>query len=409
MEALPTCALTCLAHAAAAANCSITDIVCACENEVFLNYATPCIAGTCTVREALFTKNQTSVQCGVHPYVDKRFVPVIITFFILAFIAISLRVAARVVSQAKFWYDDYFNSVAFVTVTIYTMTDVALSKQGFGVDLWAVPQENISYILIFLLVGSILYFTSRALIRISILLFYLRIFRAPKAKTVIRLTLLINVLFTFALFFPILFQCSPVNYLWLQWDGTHEGRCLNFRVFVWVATSIGITLDIWAVLLACSLVSDLQLPLKKKIMVYSMFTVGIVAIAVSIARLPYINQFTGTTNPTIDWVPITIWSALENYIGVICACLPSLPALLKPLSALRIPSNTKKSNLSSSLASQRAQAFEHEVGSQRYASAYEMTPTYGKATDVYYEDRVGIPSGSPQIYHNFNDSEREIR
>ncbi|KAJ8130149.1 hypothetical protein O1611_g3481 [Lasiodiplodia mahajangana] len=269
MEALPACALTCLAHAATAANCSVTDIACACGNEAFVNYATPCIAGTCTVREALFAKNQTSVQCGVHPHVDKRFVPVIITFFILTLIVVLLRIAARVVSQAKFWYDDYFNSVAFVTATIYTMADIAS------------PPKEEAY--------------------------------------------------------------------------------------------------------------------------------GVFAIAVSIARLPYINQFTGTTNPTIDWVPITIWSALENYIGVICACLPSLPALLKPLSALKTPSNAKKSNLSNSFTSQRAQAFEHELEPQRHASAYEMTPTYGKVTDPYYEGRAIMTSGSPQIYHKFNDSEREIQ
>lgn len=407
MAELPACALTCLAHAAATANCSITNIACVCSNEVFMDYAKLCVAESCTIREAFFTQNQTAVQCHVHPYVDKRFVPVIIAFFIIALVVVLLRVAARVVSQATFWYDDYFNLAAFVTVTVYTFTDIALSKQGFGVDVWAVPQENISYILTFFLVGSCLYFTSRALIRVSILLFYLRIFRTSRDKAIITWTLAVVVLFSFTLLFPIVFQCSPVDYLWLQWDGTRKGHCTNFRVFVWVATSIGIALDFWIVLIACSFVARLQLPLKKKIMVSSMFTVGIVAIAFSIARLPYINQFTGTKNPTIDWVPITIWSALENYIGVICACLPSLPALLRPLSALRIPSSTKRSNLSSHFASQRAQAAEQELERRAHAPIYEMTPTYGRAIDVSHESGAVITGSSPERYHNFLDLERE--
>ncbi|KAI1325328.1 hypothetical protein F5Y16DRAFT_423081 [Xylariaceae sp. FL0255] len=351
MATLPDCALMCLAKAAAIANCSISDFTC-CGNEAFTNYTTPCITTSCTVREALFTENQTAVECGVHPYVNKSFVPVIITFFILALIAVLLRVAARVLSQAKFWYDDYSNFAAFVRL---------LSPRGFGVEIWAVPQENISYILLvclpiylyLLLVGSCLYFISRVLIRVSILLFYLRIFRTPRAKIVITWTLIFNITFVFAMLFPIIFQCSPVDYLWLQWDGTHVGRCLNFRDFVWIGTSIGIVLDFWAVLIASILVSRLQLPFKKKAMVLSMFAVGLIAIAVSIARLPYINQFTKTTNPTIDWVPIAIWSALENYIGVICACLPSLPALLKGYSRMGGPSSGKTSNFSSTYASQR--------------------------------------------------------
>ncbi|KAI3327483.1 hypothetical protein F4824DRAFT_438808 [Ustulina deusta] len=406
MEELPGCALICLGHAAAVANCSTTDIACACNNEVFSSYATPCIAETCTVREALFTQNQTAVQCHVRPHEDMRFVPVIITFFILTFIVVLLRVAARVVSHVKFWYDDYFNIAAFVTVAVYTWIDIGLSKHGFGVDIWAVPQENINYLLTFFLVGSCLYFTSRALIRVSIILFYLRIFRTPRAKVVITWTLAFVVLFSVTALFPIVLQCSPVGYLWLQWDGTHKGQCINFRAFVWVATTIGIALDFWIVLVAYSLVSRLQLPLKKKIMVSSMFLVGLVAIAVSIARLPYINQFTKKENPTIDWVPITIWSVLENYIGVICACLPSLPALLKHLPALKI-SGIKKSNLSSSFASQRTQAVEHELGPRNHTLAYEMKPTYGETTDVYHGDGSVITGNSPQMYHNFNDSGRE--
>lgn len=405
MEGLPTCALLCLGRAAAAANCSSTDVTCACNSQVFINYANPCIVETCTVREALFAKNQTSVQCHVQPYVDKRFVPVIIAFFTLTLIVVLLRVAARVVSQAHFWYDDYFNIVAFVAVAIYTWIDIFISKKGFGVDLWAVPQENISYILTFLLAGSCLYLTSRALNRISILLFYLRIFRTPGAKILIMWTLAIVALFSFAALFPIVFQCSPVDYLWLQWDGTHEGRCIKFRPFIWIATSIGIVLDAWIILIACHLVSGLQLPLKKKILVSSMFIVGIVALAVSIVRLAYINQFVGTKNPTIDWVPITIWSALENYIGVICACLPSLPALFRRLSTLKKPNNSKRSYPLSSLGSQGTRAVECEPGSRKHASAYEIMPTRGDAADAYYVGGRVIASYPPRVYRTLNDSE----
>lgn len=65
------------------------------------------------------TQNQTAVQCHVRPHEDMRFVPVIITFFILTFIVVLLRVAARVVSHVKFWYDDYFNIAAFVRRSTY--------------------------------------------------------------------------------------------------------------------------------------------------------------------------------------------------------------------------------------------------------------------------------------------------
>ncbi|KAI0198818.1 hypothetical protein F4808DRAFT_245983 [Astrocystis sublimbata] len=401
MDELPQCALKYIGLAATAANCSIADISCTCENEIFTRLATLCIAGNCTVREAFFTQNQTAVLCHLSPYVDKRYVPVIITFFILTFIVVLMRIFARIVSQAQFGYDDYFNFVAFVIVSTYTLFDVHLSKYGFGVDTWAVPQENISFILRFTLIASNLYFSCRALIRVSILLFYLRIFRTPGAKALIMWTLALVILFGISVLFSIVFQCSPVDYTWQRWDGTHPGHCTDFRGFVWAATVIGIAIDFWTVFVAVRLVSRLQLPMRKKIMVTSMFAVGLIAIAVSIARLPYINQFTKTHNPTVDWVPITIWSALENYIGVICACLPSLPALLKPLSSWRVPQSIKKLQQSNTSSSQRSGDIEHELGSRRYASLNERMPTYEVVTDVYhvYDGYGGVPGANiPATY-----------
>ncbi|KAI1355819.1 hypothetical protein F5Y01DRAFT_326331 [Xylaria sp. FL0043] len=352
------------------------------------------------------TKNQTSVQCNEPPYTNKTFVPVIITFFVLALIVVLLRAAARIVSQAKFWYDDYFNFAAFVAGTVYTLTDVHLASQGFGVDIWAVPQDNITYILVNILTGSVLYTTSRTLIRISIILFYLRIFDTTCAKNVIKWTLVFVTCFYPAALFPIIFQCSPVDYLWLRWDGTRNGRCIDFRVFVWAITIIGIALDFWIVLISCRLVIGLQLPLKKKLMVSGMFTAGLLTIAVSIARLPCTNQFTVTENPTIDWVPITIWSALENYIGVICACLPSLPALFRPRSTVKIPGTTKKIDLFGCFTSQETQVVEHTLRlSGMPHDSLEMAPTNGKVNDVDQEDGSTVTGNAHPMYLHFIDSE----
>ncbi|KAI1276532.1 hypothetical protein F5Y07DRAFT_366180 [Xylaria sp. FL0933] len=371
-----------------------------------MSFATTCITDACTVREALFTKNQTSVQCNEPPYTNKTFVPVIITFFILALIVIFLRAAARIVSQAKFWYDDYFNFAAFVVATVYTLTDVHLASQGLGVDIWAVPQDNITYIFINILTGCVLYATSRTLMRISILLFYLRIFDTTCAKNVIKWTLTFITFFYPAVLFPIIFQCSPVNYLWLRWDGTHNGHCIDFRIFIWVITTTGIALDFWIVLISCRLVIGLQLPLKKKLLVSGMFTAGLLTVAVSIVRLPCTNQFTVTENPTIDWIPITILSALENYIGVICASLPSLPALFRPRSAVKIPGTTKKTGLWGCFKSQEAQVVEHTLRlSGMPHDSLELAPTSGKVNGLHQEDGSIVSGNAHQMYLHFTDSE----
>ncbi|KAI0802646.1 hypothetical protein GGR55DRAFT_700513 [Xylaria sp. FL0064] len=300
------------------------------------------------------TKNQTSVQCNEPPYTNKTFVPVIITFFVLALIAVLLRAAARIVSQAKFWYDDYFNFAAFVAGTVYTLMDV--HRTSF-----------ITYLHQNILTGSVLYTTSRTLIRISIILFYLRIFDTTCARNVIKWTLVFVTCFYPTALFPIIFQCSPVDYLWLRWDGTRNGRCIDFRVFVWAITIIGIALDFWIVLVSCRLMIGLQLPLKKKLMVSGMFTAGLLTIAVSIARLPCTNQFTVTENPT---------------------------------------STTKKIDFFGCFTSQEAQVAEHVLGvSGMPYDSLEMAPTNGKVNDVNREDGSIVTGNAHPIYLHFIDSE----
>ncbi|KAK3937996.1 hypothetical protein QBC46DRAFT_343978 [Diplogelasinospora grovesii] len=89
-----------------------------------------------------------------------------------------------------------------------------------------------------------------------------------------------------------------------------------------------------------------------------MFTVGILSIVISIARTQFINEFTSSTNVTCmsppspilgtaspvqkniptysnysfatdDVRPVAAWSLLEIDVGIICACLPSIQALLR--------------------------------------------------------------------------------
>ncbi|KAI1152022.1 hypothetical protein F4825DRAFT_334918 [Nemania diffusa] len=62
-----------------------------------------------------------------------------------------------------------------------------------------------------------------------------------------------------------------------------------------------------------------------------MFAVGVIVIGISLARFPSIKEFTTGKNVTLDFVPIALFSSLENGVGVTCACLPSLRGLFARL------------------------------------------------------------------------------
>ncbi|KAJ2995833.1 hypothetical protein NUW58_g1160 [Xylaria curta] len=295
--------------------------------------------------------NVTNTLCGVVPNSSFSYLPIIIIFLIFATAAFLLRASARVAMHVKWWWDDVCIIFALCAFIGYSGIVISLRPLGFGLDIWAVPLENVSRILRGQYATGILYTTARYLIRSSLLLFYLRIFTTSKAKILTTCTLVLIMSEGIAFTIPTIFQCSPISLFWEGWDMEQSGHCVNLQSLLWVSISLGIACDIWMIIFPITFISRLNLDLKAKLRVSVMFALGILVTALNIARVPALDQFSKSTNTTcwcltlgstlsvyqltdpaeVDSVPITILSAVENSIGIICASLPSLHGLYKYL------------------------------------------------------------------------------
>lgn len=72
-----------------------------------------------------------------------------------------------------------------------------------------------------------------------------------------------------------IFQCTPVNYFWLQWDGEHKGYCVGANK---VTLSGGVIDLFWTVLILViplPYITRLKLAMHKKFAVGVMFALGI--------------------------------------------------------------------------------------------------------------------------------------
>jgi hypothetical protein len=75
------------------------------------------------------------------------------------------------------------------------------------------------------------------------------------------------------------FHCSPISAAWDIIDKTplvdgHLARCLDINGGVWVHSVLNVALDIWLMIIPMPDLMKLPLPLKKKVKVGFMFTVG---------------------------------------------------------------------------------------------------------------------------------------
>ncbi|KAH9224651.1 hypothetical protein DL95DRAFT_452399 [Leptodontidium sp. 2 PMI_412] len=327
---LPSCALLCLETAIEKSTCSATNETCVCTNKPLQTQVTLCVTESCTIIEGLTTKNITETTCGASVR-DKGglFNAVSNTFASIAGAAVTLKVVSKLVTRAEFGADDYS---VFATFALGIATSVlavhGLTSNGLGRDIWTLAPRHISNYLRFFYIMEVVYFAQVSLLKLSILLFYLRIFPAPPFRRLLWATVIFDILFGTVFILGGIFQCHPISYYWNQWDGLHKGKCLNINGLGWANAIISILLDVWMLGLAISQLIHLQLHWKKKVGVGMMFAVGTFVTVVSILRLQSLVQFANSMNPTWHNLPVTVWSIVEINVGVICACMPNLRVLL---------------------------------------------------------------------------------
>ncbi|KAG6359894.1 hypothetical protein INS49_010947 [Diaporthe citri] len=328
----PACGLKCIVTAVAEhSTCGLTDTACICLNKELNLAAAACIAKSCSVRDQLATQKYSKHTCGVEGEDRTALVWIIgIVFGILGFIAFCLRVASRVFvgTHATWGPEDWVMTVAVVLMIPLAVLSVPLANYGLGKDMWEVEPDNITKILYLYFWDELVYLAVLPVTKISILLFYLKIF--PKREVKIAIWVLVGFNIAYLIVFEVIsiFQCRPIAGAWLAWDKTFEATCNDINMQGWMAAALNLVLDLSVIILPLPELAGLSLSLRKKIQILSMFCVGFFVTIVSALRLQSLAKYANTSNVTQDYVEVGYWSTIEVPVGVICACMPAIRSLI---------------------------------------------------------------------------------
>jgi len=206
--------------------------------------------------------------------------------------------------------------------------DRGLVPNGLGRDTYTLTYESISNFARYLYIAEVLYFLEIALLKLTLLLFFLRIFPKRATRKLLWGTVAFNGVVGVMFIFISIFQCSPISYNWTNWTHETKGKCLNINALVWSNAIISIGLDFWMLALPLYEIFQLQLKWRKKVSIAFMFCVGTFVTVVSILRLTTVVKFANSLNPTWDQAATIQWSNIECSVGIICACLPTLRVIL---------------------------------------------------------------------------------
>ncbi|KAI4751009.1 hypothetical protein E4T52_16435 [Aureobasidium sp. EXF-3400] len=219
---------------------------------------------------------------------------------------------------------------------------------GMGKDMWFVSFDHITEILEIFYFTELLYLAAIGLTKISMLLFYLRIFPDWKLRRAIYAMIGICGLYSVVFVTVTALQCIPVSMAWKKWDGEHHGKCLDLNADGWASASLNIILDLIVIALPMKQLTSLNMSWQRKLGVIVMFLGGGFVTIVSILRLKYLIQFAHTDNVTWDYLPVGYWSAVETHVGVMVACAPAIRSLQFQIREKLWPKPTTQSSYYSS-------------------------------------------------------------
>lgn len=302
------------------------------------------------------TKNITDESCGV-PVRDrgKEHNRISIALGVISICIVALRLGFKLLTTHELMSDDYVVCFLILVITASVLvTHYGTTPNGVGRDIWTLTPTMITNFLYFFYVMAILYFAEVMLVKLCLLLFYLRIFPGKLVRRLLWATVVFDVLFGVIFLLVAIFQCSPISFFWQSWDGEQQGTCLNMNAIAWSNAGISIALDLWMLAIPLSQLRTLRLHWKKKIGVALMFCVGTVYVlslpplptllgpapqltrrlsptsvtVVSIVRLQTLVTFATSDNPTWDFFPVSQWSTVEISVGIMCTCMPTLRLML---------------------------------------------------------------------------------
>ncbi|KAL2759355.1 hypothetical protein ACRALDRAFT_1074319 [Sodiomyces alcalophilus JCM 7366] len=331
LMAFPECARPCVISAFQGGLCAPTDQTCVCGDELFQQNVTICVTENCAIPDALATRNASLTNCNA-PVRDRSqdYVNLSNAMIVVATVFLLIRFGYKLfIGRLELGMDDWIILAASITMIPSAVITVhGSAANGLGRDIWTLTPDQITNVLMYFYCMAFLYFAQVAMVKLSIIAFFMRIFPSRNLQRILWATFIFTALYGVAFVLTAIFQCRPVRYFWTKWDGLHEGYCASANAISWSNAAINIALDFWLLAVPLWQVRSLQLHWKKKVGVALMFVVGTFVTAVSILRLQSLVTFAKSANATWEFYFVSVWSTIEITVGVMCACLPSVRLLL---------------------------------------------------------------------------------
>ncbi|KAL8690594.1 MAG: hypothetical protein Q9218_003998 [Villophora microphyllina] len=213
---------------------------------------------------------------NIHDNRGPEIIASIVVVFVLATIAVALRLQCRHLMKVSISYDDYLVIVGWVFAFGLCFCEAYSVDFGNGKHMMAVGVFNLQINVKIQYAFEFFWAIALVFIKLSILVFYRRLFPQQNTSTKWRICHLLlcvaSVILGLISVFGSAFQCTPVAFFW---DPTIPGgHCINFSAFARFTSTLNIVTDVLILAMPIPIVWSLHLEKSKKIGVCGLFLLG---------------------------------------------------------------------------------------------------------------------------------------
>ncbi|AEO60131.1 hypothetical protein MYCTH_2309013 [Thermothelomyces thermophilus ATCC 42464] len=321
---------------------------------------------------------------------------------VLAFLTVSvvgLRLVARFVTGAGLWWDDYLILFALPQGLGMLIIQGLWAPMGIGYPVTE-TLPNLETILKLLVAYELIYSTAIGTIKVSVLLFYLRVFVNRGLRMATKAALAFVMLWNIGNILQVFLICRPFA---KTYSLTVEGECGDQVASFIAIGAFNVISDVIILTLPLPTVWSLKMATPTKFGLTGVFLVGLVVSVIAIIRIVTLTRL-DLQNLTGTMIWADFWSATEPNLGILCVSLPMLGSLLSRCLPSR-RGNTKLAYHSSGNGA-NGSAFSKLKDQSQTDTQIPLENIYAANQEVHYQSAVGA-GRTPEPLRTAPDADKD--
>ncbi|KAI5197113.1 hypothetical protein E4T39_07469 [Aureobasidium subglaciale] len=239
-------------------------------------------------------------------------------------------------------------SISLLTALQFLFTPCAVVallsiSQGLGTRDSQLDPDQIITASMYFSIFDLFYCITLGPLKCSLCLTLLRFARGRKMRQVIYIMIAFNIIAAVACFAGLLVMCRPYRTNWRYFydfpEYPKQGSCFSgsvIMILVYILTAITSISDFVCVIIPAILFWNTQMDRQKKIMAWSLLSLGLLASIATLIRLPFTPYFNARKDRVWALGMATLCCCVEIALGIFAGCAPAIkPLFIAVISSIK--------------------------------------------------------------------------